>query len=149
MLNTTQREAIVREAMEWVGTPYRGWCHLKGIGADCGQFIYGVYRALELLPEVELPKDYSLHLAQHRESTEYVDFVSRFFREITEAEVLPGDVVLYKIGHAYAHAALIVEWPGLVLQAEARHGVSGANGKKFPFLRRADRRYFTLKEVQA
>lgn len=135
MLNDTQREAIVTEAGSWVGTPYRGWSCLKGAGVDCGQLIYGIYRALDLVPELELPTDYSLQVAQHRESTEYLSIVDRFFRPISEAEVEPGDLVVYKIGLAYAHAALIISWPHHIIQAEIHHGVSGSHGTRNPALR--------------
>jgi cell wall-associated NlpC family hydrolase len=146
MLSNTQREAIVKEAKSWVGTPYRGWSCVKLAGVDCGQLIYGVFRACHHVPALELPKDYSLQLAQHRASTEYIDIVDRFFREIPEAEALPGDVVVYKLGLAYAHAAIIIEWPNNVIQAEARHGVSGAHGTKTPLFRRAKRAVRTLRE---
>lgn len=146
MLTHSQRAAIVTEALTWIGTPYRGWSCLKGAGTDCGQLIYGVFRNCELLPEIELPKDYSLQVAMHRASTEYVDTVAQYCREIPEAEAKPGDIVVYKLGLAYAHAALIVEWPNFIIQAEARHGVSGAHGTKSPIFRRAERRFFTLKE---
>jgi cell wall-associated NlpC family hydrolase len=146
MLTNEQREDIVKEAQSWIGTPYRGWSCVKGAGVDCGQLLYGVFNACGLVPVLELPKDYSLQIAQHRASTEYVDTVAKYFREIPEAEVLPGDVVVYKLGLAYAHAAIIVEWPHHIIQAEARHGVSGAHGTKTPLFRRAERRLFTFKD---
>lgn len=146
MLTTTQRAALVAEAKTWIGTPYRGHSCVKGCGTDCGQLLYGIFRNCGLLPVVEIPKDYSLQVAQHRASTEYVDFVDRFFRPITEGEVQPGDLVVYKLGLAYAHAAFIVEWPRYVIQAEARHGVSGAHGTHTPAFRRAERIFRTLKD---
>lgn len=146
MLTHDQRVLIVKEARTWIGTPYRGWSCLKGSGADCGQFIYGVYRHIGLLPSISLPRDYSLQVAQHRASTEYVDTVASYFREIAESDALPGDLVVYKLGLAYAHAAIIVSWPDYVLQAEARHGVSGAHGTKSPIFRHVPRRFFTLKD---
>lgn len=146
MLTDRQREEIVRETLTWTGTPYRGWSCLKGAGTDCGQLIYGIYRAVQLIPEIELPKDYSLQVALHRASTEYVDLVATYFREIPEAEVLPGDLVVYKLGLAYAHAGVIIKWPDYVMQAVGHHGVSGTHGIKNPRFRRNPRRFFTLKD---
>jgi cell wall-associated NlpC family hydrolase len=146
MLTNEQRDAIVKEAKTWIGTPYRGWSCLKGCGTDCGQLLYGIFRACGLLPVVELPKDYSLQVSQHRASTEYIDFVDQFFRPIEEAEVQPGDLVIYKLGLAFAHAAVIISWPGSVIQAEARHGVSGAHGTKTPIFRHAERVFRTLRD---
>jgi cell wall-associated NlpC family hydrolase len=151
-MTDTQRLALVQEARSWQGTPYRGWSCLKGIGTDCGQLIYGVYRAVGLVPVTELPTDYSLQVAQHRASSEYVDIILRFFREIPESEAQPGDIVAYKIGLAMAHAGIIVTWPEYVIQAEARHGVSGTHGTKAPrlaerwYLRGSVRCFFTLRD---
>lgn len=140
-MTSTQRAEIAKEAQSWVGTPYRGWSCVKGVGADCGQLIYGVFRARKLLPETELPKDYSLQVAQHQVSTEYMDVIDKFFRVIPESEVLPGDLVCYKIGLSMAHAAIVIEWPGFIVQAELRHGVSGSHGINNPALR--ERRYLS------
>lgn len=147
MLTTEQRNAIVAEALTWRGTPYRGWSHVKGAGADCGQSLYGIYRAVGLLPELTLPKDYSLQVSKHRNSTEFINLVDRFFRPIPEALVLPGDLVIYKLRLAYAHAALVVEWPRYVLQAEERHGFSGAHGTMHPAWARRERVFRTLKDA--
>jgi cell wall-associated NlpC family hydrolase len=145
-LTDTQRAAVLEELKTWIGTPYRGWSCTKSAGVDCGQLIYGVYKNCGFVGEIELPRDYSLQVSQHRASTEYVDTVAQYFREITEDEAKSGDLVVYKLGLAYAHAAFIVEWPHNVIQADARHGVSGAHGTKTPIFRRADRRFFTLKD---
>jgi len=145
-MTSTQRQAVIAELKTWIGTPYKGWSRVKGAGVDCGQLLYGVFRNCGFLPERELPKDYSLQVSQHRASTEYIDIVREYFREIPEAEVQQADLVVYKLGHAYAHAAVIVNWPDFVIQADARHGVSGAHGTKTPVFRRAERKFFTLKD---
>jgi cell wall-associated NlpC family hydrolase len=144
-LTDTQRVAVVTEAKAWQGTPYRGWSCLKTVGTDCGQLIYGVYRALGLVPVVELPVDYSLQVAQHQASTEYVDLILKFFREVPESEAKPGDLVAYKLGLAMAHAGIIVTWPEYVIQAELRHGVSGTHGTKAP---RLTERWYTKGTVR-
>lgn len=146
MLTDTQREVLVKETLSWVGTPYRGWSCVKGAGVDCGQLVYGIFRNCGAVQELDLPKDYSLQAAQHQASTEYVDTVGMYFREITEAEVLPADIVVYKLGLAYAHAAIIVTWPEYLVQAVGRHGVSGVHGLKNPLFRGRERKFFTLKD---
>lgn len=144
-MTDAQRAQVVREAETWLGTPYRGHARVKGAGTDCGQLLYAVYHACGLIPTIPLPKDYSLQVAKHRASTEYVDLVATYFTEIPEADVKPGDLVVYKFGHAYAHGALVVRWPDYIIQAEQAHGVSGAHGIKTPIFRRAPRKFFTLK----
>ena len=150
-MNQKQRNRIVKEAQDWAdaGTPYRGHACLKGTGTDCGQFIFAVFRDAGLVSpkiEAELPKDYSLQVAQHRASTEYISIVDRFFRDIPEAQVLPGDVVVYKLGHAFSHAGVVVSWPEHIIHAELRHGVSGAHGTKTPAFLRAPRVFRTLRD---
>jgi len=145
-LNTQQRAAIIAETRSWKGTPYRGWSCLKARGVDCGQVIYGIFHACGFIPELELPKDYSLQVSKHRASTEYINLVDQYFRPITEAEVQPGDLVVYKLGHAYAHAAIIEEWPRFVWQAAARHGFSGAHGTDHPAWKQRERIFRTLKD---
>ncbi len=137
MLTGKQREAITNEAKSWAAakTPYRGHSCLKGIGTDCGQLIYGVYRACGLLPEVDLPKDYSLQVAQHQTSTEYMTVIDTYFRPVPESQAEPGDLVCYQLGLAMAHAAIIISWPDHIIQAELRHGVSGSHGVNNPHLR--------------
>lgn len=145
MLTADQRTAIVKEAKTWLGTPYRGWSCVKGVGTDCGQILYGIFHHLGYLPVIALPKDYSLQVSQHRASTEYIALVNQYFVDIPEAKALPGDLVIYKLGLSYAHAAIIVEWPRYIIQAEARHGVSGAHGTKSPLFKGAERVFRTLR----
>lgn len=148
MLTDIQRAQLVTEVKSWTGTRYRGWACIKHVGTDCGQLIYGVYRACGLLPVMELPKDYSLQMASHQASTEYMDLIDKYFQPVTEAMVKPGDLVCYRVGLAMAHAAIIVSWPTFVIQAELRHGVSGSHGLNNPALRA--RRYLrgTVREFR-
>jgi cell wall-associated NlpC family hydrolase len=148
MLTEEQRKQIVTEAMTWVKakTPYQGHSRKKGVGCDCGQLLYSVYNALDLLPEVDLPKDYRLDVSQHQASTAYVDLVATYFDEIREQEALPGDLVVYKLGLAYAHGAIIVRWPDQIIDAELHGGVKVRHGTNKPAFRMAARKFFRLKE---
>jgi hypothetical protein len=99
------------------------------------------------IPEtVELPKYYSLCVAQHKEDTRYINLVETYMREIPESEVGAGDVVVYKLGHAFAHAAFIIDWPRHVVHAWARYGVIGADGMNHPNLRGKSRKFYTLRD---
>jgi cell wall-associated NlpC family hydrolase len=149
MLTKEQREAVVVETKGWLRTPYVGWACVKGLhgGTDCGQIIYGVFRNTGHLPyDLLLPRDYSLQIAQHQASTEYVKLVEKYFREIPEAEVQPADLVLFKLGLALAHGGIIVAWPDYVIHAIASHGVTGAHGKKEPRFRHCEKHFYTLKD---
>jgi cell wall-associated NlpC family hydrolase len=146
-LTTEQREKIVAEATSWLGTPYRGWSRMKRCGVDCGQLLAGVFINTGHLPaDLDLPKDYSLQVAQHKEDTAYIEKVEEFMREIPESEVGPGDVVVYKLGLAFAHAGIVASWPDAIVHAMAHHGVTLAHGRNHPKLRKTTLKFYTLRE---
>lgn len=147
-LTNEQRAKVVAETETWIGTPYRGWSCVKGHGVDCGQLIYGVYHNVGLIPILtDLPKDYPLHIGLHRASTEYVDLVLRYFREIPEAEVQPGDVVVWRLtgSMSYCHGALVKSWPDYIIHAYGDK-VKGANAKYRLRLEKSDKLFFTLQD---
>lgn len=147
MLTTEQRDAIVTEAKSWIRTPYKGWTRSKRVGVDCGQLLAAVFINTGHLPaDLQLPKDYSLQVAQHLADTAYLDKVKEYMREIPESEAGPGDVVVYMLGLAFAHAGFICEWPGDIVHAMAHHGVTLAHGTNHPKLRKATRKFFTLQD---
>ena len=153
MLSTTQREALVQEAKSWIGTPYRGWSCLKGCGVDCGQLIYGVYRACGLLPEIAIPKDYCLQAGVHQEKSILEDLVAPYFREIPESDLKPGDVALFKTQLRYsatapgfAHAGIIITWPSYLLHVDTHSGVHGDDANRSPFFKRCPRKFGTLRD---
>jgi cell wall-associated NlpC family hydrolase len=145
-LTNSQRVKIVKELLEWRGTPYRGHSARKHFGVDCGQLVYGVYRNCGYLPiDLPLPTDYRLDVSQHRASVEFVGVVNTYMREIPESEVQPADVVVFRLGLAYAHAGTIVSWPNRVVHASGR-GVKETRAISSPRLRKASKRFFTLKD---
>jgi hypothetical protein len=148
-LDDRQRAKLAKEFESWKGTPYRGWSCRKGPkgGVDCGQIIKGSFMTAGFGPdEVPLPAHYSLCVGQHKEDSRYIDLVEMYLREIPETEVGAGDVVIYKLDKAFAHSALIVEWPNHVVHAWARYGVVGGHGMNHPNLRNKTHKFYTLKE---
>lgn len=45
-MRALDRERILAEARDWLGTPYRHQASLKGIGCDCLGFVRGVYEGV-------------------------------------------------------------------------------------------------------
>jgi cell wall-associated NlpC family hydrolase len=104
------RAAVVAEAMTWLGTPWRHRGRVKGAGVDCAQFVIGVYAAAGVIEDFdtgEYPRDWHIH----RDEERFLSFAPRFAREIDEAAVGPGDMVLFRIGRVYSHAAIVLDWP--------------------------------------
>lgn len=116
------RAAIIAAAMTWRSTPYHDHAQLKGVGVDCCQLIAAVFCEVGLIPKIEIPY-YSPQHFLHSEEERYMATVLTFAREISREESKPGDVVLYKLGKAYGHGAIIMP-PGFpaILHAKAAAG---------------------------
>jgi cell wall-associated NlpC family hydrolase len=149
-LTSEQRTAVVDEAKAWVTarTPYMPHAKLKGLGCDCATFILCVYRDLGMVEDVD-PGCYSIQAHLHKPLTpaheqlltQYVDTILRYADEIPEAEAQPGDMVLFKTARAFAHGAIVIDWP-TVAHAAIGHGVVFADVSIDPHLQRRERRFF-------
>lgn len=150
-LTPEQRIAVVAEAIAWVEakTPYMPHAKLKGLGCDCATFILCVYRDLGMVEDVDAGC-YSIQAHLHKPLTpaheqlltQYVDTILRFADEIPEAEAQPGDMVLFKTARAFAHGAIVINWP-TVAHAAIGHGVVFADVSIDPHLKPPrERRFF-------
>lgn len=97
------RDALVRDAREWIGTPYHHKAKLKGIGCDCGGFLYSVYEPY-FGPFPPFPTDYPPDWASHRDMERYLQFIMPLTTEVSSPD--RGDFVLVKMGRAFSHAAI-------------------------------------------
>jgi cell wall-associated NlpC family hydrolase len=120
------RADVVREAREWIGTRYHTSGRIKVQrdaagkitepgGADCCSLVVCVYEACGLIDPVTLPHyppDWHLHRADER----YLSAVLERSREIDVAEVQPGDLLLFRVGRAFAHGAIVIDpgWPHII-----------------------------------
>jgi hypothetical protein len=146
-LSDNQRLHIIEVAKSWVNTPYRGHSCLKGAGVDCGQLLKGVYiEAGHQFPDgIPLRSDYSLQVSQHKHDTEYIDIISKYMREVPESEVKPGDIVVYKMDLAFAHAAFVIDWPHFIIHAINDPGVCGGHGMNNKF-GKLSKRFYSLRD---
>ncbi|MBI3447224.1 MAG: hydrolase [Magnetospirillum sp.] len=171
-----ERMGMVAEAVSWFRTPYRDCQRLKGCGVDCAQYPAAAYHAAGLVEEIpHFPYSPQWHINQREEK--YLKVVLSYAREIAPPgcatwpddlvgprgvlgdEVvdalikagtyapLPGDLVLYKVGHCHAHGAIVIAWPRII-HAVKGEGVKYGQGLEEPFHkdRLADRlpRFFTV-----
>lgn len=109
-----QRKEIVRVALTWVKTPYHHHAMLKGIGVDCAMILIAVFDEAGVVSAEKV--GYSPQWYLHHSEEKYLIELEKYAHEITEAEALPGDVVVYKTGRAFAHGAIIIEpgWPDII-----------------------------------
>lgn len=106
---STQRQAIITEALAWVGTPYHHRAMVKGVGADCVGLPAGVALACGLLlPGWQLPY-YSTqwHLHQN-ESLLKATLEELGAQQIPLVDAQPGDLLLFFYGRTVAHTAILV-----------------------------------------
>ena len=115
------REAVVAEALSWLGTPYAHRQRLKGVGVDCAQLPLAVYGAAGAIP----PTDVGAYAPQwhlHRGEELYLGWVLRLGREIAREAARPGDFLLWRYGRTFSHGAILLEG-GRVIHAKRGLGV--------------------------
>jgi hypothetical protein len=50
-----ERERLIAEAKEWLGTPYHTMGRIKQGGCDSGTFLLGVLENAKILPHIDIP----------------------------------------------------------------------------------------------
>lgn len=121
------RDAIIKEAISWLGTPYHHMASVKGAGVDCLTLIIACYRAVGIVQDLDVPfyrKDFMLH----KEGEDYIAGLLQYSREVETP--YKADVALYKWGRVFAHSAIVVRWPDKVIHASPSHGVSWYHGSQ-------------------
>ena len=102
------REAVVAEALGWLGTPYAHRQRLKGVGVDCAQFPLAVYAAAGAIPPTEVGA-YAPQWHLHRSEELYLGWVLRLGREIAPEAARPGDFLLWRYGRTFSHGAILLD----------------------------------------
>ncbi len=142
MTETEKRARVVSIAREWIGTPYRHQGRLKGIAADC-TFIASVYVEAGVIEPFKIgPYTPQAHL--HRAGGAYLETVARYGNETQNP--LPGDIVLYFIGRAYSHGAIVVDpgWPHIIHADLLAGSVLEALGDQGALAAAKERKFMTL-----
>lgn len=101
------RDDIVAEARTWIGTKYHHKGRIKGVGVDCGGLIYEVYKQVLGIPKEAFPSAYAEDWGLHKDDNElYLDFILPYIVPVDQ--LLPGDLVIFKFGRAYAHGTIYI-----------------------------------------
>jgi cell wall-associated NlpC family hydrolase len=112
------REQIVKLAESQLGVAYYDHAMLEGIGFDCAGLPMWAYKKVGLLPsDLTLPFYSPQQWLKRQEDRTYLDMVLTYFDEITQSEVQPGDLILYKLVMSWTHGALVCKWPDYVIHA--------------------------------
>lgn len=125
------REDIVREAREWLSTPYHSHARVKGVGVDCLTLVVEVLERVGVIEHQEIgyySPEHHLHSAEEL----WKPVVELYAREMELPPARlpkPGDLVLYRVAKSFNHNAIVIEWP-TVIHADIRHGVLLADAER-------------------
>ncbi len=102
------RVAILNEARDWIGTPYRHQASAKGAGCDCLGLVRGVWRAL-YGAEPESAPAYTPDWAERNGAETLLAAARRHLHAIAIDEAAPGDVLLFRMdsNSPIKHAAFL------------------------------------------
>jgi cell wall-associated NlpC family hydrolase len=106
-----QRDRVVAQARQWIGTPYHNCADVLGVGVDCGMLIVRAFVDAGLCAPFDprpYPPDWHLHRGEER----YLGFVFDRCAEIdTKSGELPreGDVAVFRYGRCYSHGGIVTK----------------------------------------
>jgi cell wall-associated NlpC family hydrolase len=144
-----ERRAVIAEARSWEGTPFHHMGRIKGPqgGCDCATSIAAIYHAALPHRVPEMVFGYyapGWNLSRAGAAAErYLATVQAIpgVREV--ALPLPGDLVLFHWGLAWAHGAVVVAWP-LILHADMSAGKVRGDRADLGRLKRRRVRFFSF-----
>lgn len=133
-----KRQEVIKIAHTWLGTPYHHRAKVKGAGVDCLTLLVAVYEEAGLIDPVNIPY-YPLDWNLHQAKETYLDGLLKYSHEVKDP--LPGDVIIWKFGKCFAHAAIVIEWPKVIHAYTGRNCVTeDAEGAAFLRLDKNGRR---------
>lgn len=150
----SQRRAVLREAISWVGTRFHTRQAVKAVwrdgkivdagGVDCASLVAEVYRRAGMIAPVPIPQ-YPADWHMHRKTELFAGMVLERAREIEESAVRPADMVMYKFGLVFSHAAIVMgpAWPRIVHASRSAEVVRLDDGTQAD-LAGKPRRFFSL-----
>lgn len=107
-------EEIIKEAKEWIGTPWQHHVGLKQVGCDCIHFIKGIAENLKInIPE------YSNYRARPTDNSLSI-FFDKFCKE--EVEIMPGYILLFAFNQYPSHVAIASDKPEYMIHASQSVG---------------------------
>lgn len=94
---------------EWIGTPFRHHCGVKGLGCDCIHFVARVFEEIgfltwrkNMIPNY--PKDWHIHNTRELLAEKILE--NNCIEQIKLSELKNGDIVLSHFGKAASHAGI-------------------------------------------
>lgn len=123
---TVRREAIVRAARGWIGTPYRHQASCRGAGADCLGLVRGVWREV-IGDEPEQVPAYAMDWSEPQGEERLWAAARRNLVEMPRGPVCAGEVILFRMqaGSVAKHLGIVSEGGAAprFVHAYTKHGV--------------------------
>ena len=138
------RDKVIKEAKSWINTPHVHYTLQKGIGADCGLFIIGVYSNIGLINK-EMPEYYPEDWAFHKPIGDmFESIVQRYCKEVTKEEIKSGDLILYQFGKCLSHGSILLP-DNYIIHSEKPIGVTVSNRETNMWYSR-EKKYYTYND---
>lgn len=126
-----EREKLLAEAKEWIGTPYHTRGRIKQGGCDCGTFLLGVVENVGFIEHIDLPY-YSEDVACHCAVPRYLMKIKEYCNEVPIGSQKPGDILVFQFaGSKVPHHAGIVVDDNYMIHSYTRQGVIYSNIKGY------------------
>lgn len=136
-------DLVVDEAMSWRRTPYVWRAATKGLGADCGTFVWHTYNKFYNMPP--LPERYHEAWLCEQGPDYARDLVVPIARPVKRHEVRPGDYVAVKFGFAFIHSAICLG-DDQIIHCYGRKGVGGVTVQPLTVFRGRDMMFMRLRK---
>ena len=105
-------EAICAEALTWLHTPFVDQACVKHGGVDCANFLVGVARALQLIPQTWRPPPYHPgHHCHHADEQLLATILALGGSALVPGTCQPGDIVLFRLRGARSHGHCAILLP--------------------------------------
>jgi cell wall-associated NlpC family hydrolase len=114
-----ERAAVVAEARTWLGTRFHHEADVKGGGVDCAMLLVRCFVDTGILAPFD-PRPYPIHWHLHQTEERYLSWLAKFAYPTDNPQ--PGDVVIWRVGNTFSHAAIVSVWPRVI------HAYSPAGG---------------------
>lgn len=117
------RAEIVKEAREWIGTPYIASQRKKGVACDCVGLFWGITDelGLDVSTDLLLQPNY----ARYATGDKLIVTLRKYMDEIHKSQMIPGDLLVLKVSGVPTHVGILADFHGKpsIIHADNRHGV--------------------------
>jgi len=130
----SRRDAVLSEAISWMGTPYHHHGRVKGVGVDCVQILCAVYQACGVWPAEAEPGEYACDWHLSRSEQLYLTRLTPFADPVIDPK--PGDIAVFGFGRTMSHGGIVYRH-GIILHSYIGRGVIMSGPQEEPLAGRS------------